>query len=245
MDRSPSDAALQEYRDKNYHQLLSIIAEKVHQEKVQQEKLKAVKVRLNFEEVLQHSESETPNGMRDLKKRLGSRHIRSLETRERMCPDTQMTQGISRTIAVVEILRAVTRAPAQEEQSLILRNIITKEYPHTRRKLYQKVRVAHEDTKSQDQRSKGQALKMTIYSSHGFKVERRDVKGAPEIMRISGFMHGITNPELIKRLYDKIPKSVDEMMRITTYFLRGEVAAGNQEKKKSLPPWKQQEAEYG
>ncbi|GKD67976.1 hypothetical protein Tco_1322066 [Tanacetum coccineum] len=54
-------------------------------------------------------------------------------------------------------------------------------------------------------------------------------------------MHGITNPELIKRLHDKIPKSVDEMMRITTSFLRGEVAAGNQERKKSLPPWKQQE----
>ncbi|GKB93187.1 reverse transcriptase domain-containing protein [Tanacetum coccineum] len=75
-----------------------------------------------------------------------------------------------------------------------------------------------------------------------FKVESRDVKGAPEIMRISGFMHGITNPELIKRLHIKISKSVDEMMRITTSFLRGEVAAGNQERKKSLPPWKQQEA---
>ncbi|GJX26137.1 hypothetical protein Tco_0232433 [Tanacetum coccineum] len=32
------------------------------------------------------------------------------------------------------------------------------------------------------------------------------------------------------------------MMRITTSFLKGEVAAGNQEQKKSLPPWKQQEA---
>nr|GEU57489.1 hypothetical protein [Tanacetum cinerariifolium] len=54
-----------------------------------------------------------------------------------------------------------------------------------------------------------------------FKVESMDVKGATEIMRISGFMHGITNPELIKRLHDKISKSVDEMMRITTSFLRG------------------------
>ncbi|GKD31241.1 hypothetical protein Tco_1242019, partial [Tanacetum coccineum] len=54
-----------------------------------------------------------------------------------------------------------------------------------------------------------------------FKVESRDVKGAPKIMRISRFMHGITNPELIKRLHDKISKSVDEMMRITMSFLRG------------------------
>ncbi|GKC57782.1 reverse transcriptase domain-containing protein, partial [Tanacetum coccineum] len=46
-----------------------------------------------------------------------------------------------------------------------------------------------------------------------YKIECRDIKGAPKCMKISGFMHGITNPELIKRLHDKIPKSVDEMMR--------------------------------
>nr|GEW30859.1 reverse transcriptase domain-containing protein [Tanacetum cinerariifolium] len=72
--------------------------------------------------------------------------------------------------------------------------------------------------------------------------ESKDVKGEPRMLRISRFMHGITNPELIKRLHDKILKLVDEMIRITTSFLRGEVAAGNQEQKKSLPPWKQQEA---
>nr|GEY75173.1 reverse transcriptase domain-containing protein [Tanacetum cinerariifolium] len=33
-----------------------------------------------------------------------------------------------------------------------------------------------------------------------YKLESRDVKGAPECMRISGFVHEITNPELIKRL---------------------------------------------
>ncbi|GKC37244.1 hypothetical protein Tco_1049628 [Tanacetum coccineum] len=60
-------------------------------------------------------------------------------------------------------------------------------------------------------------------------------------MRIFGFVHGITNPELIKRLHDKILKIVDEMMRVTTSFLRGEVAASNHERKKSFPPWKQQE----
>ncbi|GKB67067.1 reverse transcriptase domain-containing protein, partial [Tanacetum coccineum] len=75
-----------------------------------------------------------------------------------------------------------------------------------------------------------------------YKLECRDVKGAPECMKISGFMHGITNPELIKRLHDKIPKSVDEMMRVTTAFLRGEVAASNRERKKPFSSWKQQEA---
>ncbi|GKB63048.1 reverse transcriptase domain-containing protein [Tanacetum coccineum] len=74
-----------------------------------------------------------------------------------------------------------------------------------------------------------------------YKLECRDVKGAPECMKISGFMHGITNPELIKRLHDKIPMSIDEMMRVTTAFLRGEVTASNLERKKSFSSWKQQE----
>ncbi|GJV34594.1 reverse transcriptase domain-containing protein [Tanacetum coccineum] len=65
-----------------------------------------------------------------------------------------------------------------------------------------------------------------------FKVESRHVKGAPECMRIFGIMHGINNPELIKRLHDNISKSVDEMMRVTTAFLRGEVAASNQRSKR-------------
>lgn len=49
-----SDAALREYCDKYYHQLLQIISEKLHQEKKQQEKFKAleaVKDRLNFQEI--------------------------------------------------------------------------------------------------------------------------------------------------------------------------------------------------
>ncbi|GJV07196.1 reverse transcriptase domain-containing protein [Tanacetum coccineum] len=71
------DEALREYYDRNYHQILPIIAEKVHQEKVQQEKLKAVKARLNFEETSHHSESGTPTRRRGLKERLGLRHVRS------------------------------------------------------------------------------------------------------------------------------------------------------------------------
>ncbi|GKD79965.1 hypothetical protein Tco_1342586 [Tanacetum coccineum] len=72
------DAALREYCDKNNHQLLPIIAEKVHQGKVQQEKLKAVKARLNVEEASQHSESGTLSKRRDLKERLGPKHTRSV-----------------------------------------------------------------------------------------------------------------------------------------------------------------------
>ncbi|GJZ13148.1 reverse transcriptase domain-containing protein [Tanacetum coccineum] len=44
-----SSAALREYCDKNYNQLLLIIAEKFNKEKERNEKLKKVKARLNFE----------------------------------------------------------------------------------------------------------------------------------------------------------------------------------------------------
>ncbi|GKE42971.1 hypothetical protein Tco_1470255 [Tanacetum coccineum] len=73
-----SDAALREFYDKNYNQLLPIFAEKMHQEKVQQEKLKAVKARLNFEETSQYSESGAPSRRRDVKKRLGPKDARSM-----------------------------------------------------------------------------------------------------------------------------------------------------------------------
>nr|GEW81893.1 reverse transcriptase domain-containing protein [Tanacetum cinerariifolium] len=71
------DEDLREYCDKNYHQILPIITEKLHQEKVQQKKLKAVKARLNFEEASQYSESETPNIRRNLKEMLGPRGART------------------------------------------------------------------------------------------------------------------------------------------------------------------------
>nr|GEW16413.1 hypothetical protein [Tanacetum cinerariifolium] len=65
------------YCDKNYHQILPIIAEKLHQEKAQQEKLKAVKACLNFEEASRYSESETPSRRRNVKERLGPRYART------------------------------------------------------------------------------------------------------------------------------------------------------------------------
>ncbi|GJX66829.1 hypothetical protein Tco_0301172 [Tanacetum coccineum] len=74
-----------------------------------------------------------------------------------------------------------------------------------------------------------------------YKEEVLDVEGAPECMKISGFMHGITHPELIKRLYKKIPRSMDEMYRVTTSFLQGEVAAFSHGRKKAPTSWKQPE----
>ncbi|GJW77678.1 reverse transcriptase domain-containing protein, partial [Tanacetum coccineum] len=60
-----------------------------------------------------------------------------------------------------------------------------------------------------------------------FKARSLHVKGVPECLRISRFMHNITNPDIIKRLKDNIPKSIDEMMRATTTFLKREVVIAN------------------
>nr|GEU48531.1 reverse transcriptase domain-containing protein [Tanacetum cinerariifolium] len=77
-----------------------------------------------------------------------------------------------------------------------------------------------------------------------FKTESMHVNGAPECMRISGFMHGITNLDLIKRLNDNIPKTVDEMMNVTTTFLKGEAVVANQSRKKASLAWEHSEASH-
>ncbi|GKC29322.1 reverse transcriptase domain-containing protein [Tanacetum coccineum] len=52
-----------------------------------------------------------------------------------------------------------------------------------------------------------------------FKVETGRIKGAPECMRISEFMHEVNNPELTKRLNEHVPKTMEEMMIATTAFI--------------------------
>ncbi|GKC16269.1 hypothetical protein Tco_1013051, partial [Tanacetum coccineum] len=60
-------------------------------------------------------------------------------------------------------------------------------------------------------------------------------------MRISRFVHGITNPELIKRFHEKIPKTLDKMMQVATSFPQGQEAASNQERKKVPQAWSKTE----
>nr|GEV45686.1 reverse transcriptase domain-containing protein [Tanacetum cinerariifolium] len=71
-----------------------------------------------------------------------------------------------------------------------------------------------------------------------FKVETGRMKGAHECMRISGFMHGVNNPKLTKRLNEHVPKTMEEMMITTTTFKRGEAVAAS--KKKGHASWKAQ-----
>nr|GFB82435.1 reverse transcriptase domain-containing protein [Tanacetum cinerariifolium] len=72
-----------------------------------------------------------------------------------------------------------------------------------------------------------------------FKIETGRMKGAPECIRIFGFMHGINNPELTKRLNEHVPKTMEEMMIATTAFIRGEVTAAS--KKNGHVSWKPQD----
>ncbi|GKD96495.1 hypothetical protein Tco_1380392, partial [Tanacetum coccineum] len=65
------------------------------------------------------------------------------------------------------------------------------------------------------------------------------MKGAPECMRISGFMHGVNNLELTKRLNEHVSKTMEEMMIVTTVFIRGEAAVAS--KKKGHSSWKSQD----
>ncbi|GJV65636.1 hypothetical protein Tco_1476464 [Tanacetum coccineum] len=265
LGKPTSDTALREYCDKNYHQLLPIIAEKVHQEKVQQEKLKAVKACLNFEEASQHSESGTPSRRRDLRKRLGSRRISSTsgspeprrdrsESPRKRVPKRKtvfkrLQNGVfhrlgdkgktssRRTKTLLESKGSAGghwKSKSKRQKSSIEEDDLSQPWNYLKQKKCIKDPVKIHHIRQRD----GESTKEFV---RRYKLECRDVKGAPECMKILGFMHGITKPELIKRLHDKIPNFVDEMMRVNTTFLRGEVAASNHERKKSFLSWKQQE----
>ncbi|GJY45518.1 reverse transcriptase domain-containing protein [Tanacetum coccineum] len=339
-----SDAALREYCDKHYNQLLPILAEKMHQEKVQQEKLKAVKAHLNFEEVSQHSESGTSSIRRDLRKRLGSKHIcsvsgspeprrgRSESPKKRVLKKKngvqkagegcipharrQVRRGTEpaskkhhskrassrRAKALLESedsIRGHWKSRSKKQRSSVEDDDLSQpwiceetdpftpriryfdlpkmirmpsqvktydgsEDPEDHLKIFQSAakverwampawchmfnstltgnaRVWFDDLPAESVDSYDNLKKAflenylqqkkcikdpieihNIKQRDGesmedfvrrYKLESRDVKGAQECMKISRFVHGITNPELIKRLHDKIPKTVDEMMR--------------------------------
>ncbi|GJX12125.1 hypothetical protein Tco_0201984 [Tanacetum coccineum] len=87
LEEPTSDEVLRELCDKNYHQLLPLITEKIQKEKEQQDKLKAVKVRLLYgdesgrnprnHEESHYSEFKTPTARTEPRRRHGSKHSRS------------------------------------------------------------------------------------------------------------------------------------------------------------------------
>nr|GFA59348.1 reverse transcriptase domain-containing protein [Tanacetum cinerariifolium] len=67
-----------------------------------------------------------------------------------------------------------------------------------------------------------------------FKAKIGRMKGSPECMWISRFMHGVNNPELIKRLNEHVPKTMEEMMIATTAFIRGEAAVAGKKRSRIM-----------
>nr|GEY80202.1 reverse transcriptase domain-containing protein [Tanacetum cinerariifolium] len=239
-----------------------------HSQKSTQEKLKAVKDCLNFEEVSQHSESRTPSKRRDLRKRIGSRRVRSgsrSHVPRRGRPEPTRKKDSKRKTVFKRLENGVFHKLGDKGKSMSAYSNdsgrqsyhsshrdtescyqnscsrgteLASEKRYNKRATANRTEALYDDLKEaflanfrqqkkcikdpveihQIKQKEGESTKDFV---RRFKVESMDVKGAPEIMRISGFMHGITNPELIKRLHDKISKSVDEMMRITTSFFRG------------------------
>nr|GEW34111.1 reverse transcriptase domain-containing protein [Tanacetum cinerariifolium] len=192
LGRPASDAALREYCDKNYHQLLPIIAEKVHQEKEHQVEGETSRKGSDLDApaaypealsqgvaILSHQGKEVQKEERCSK---DWRRVYStgLETRGMVRPRTQMTQSIDYTTITAETLKATTRVLAQEKRSLFLKNVITKEHPHEGRKRCRRVRVAHEGIGSQIQRDKGRVLRKTCpnrgcTNRHILSLLRREV----------------------------------------------------------------------
>ncbi|GJW82585.1 hypothetical protein Tco_0146560 [Tanacetum coccineum] len=87
LEEPMSDEILREMCDKNYHQLLPLIAEKMRKEKEQKDKLNAVKARLIYgeesgikirgREESHYSESKTPTARTEPRRRHGDRYSRS------------------------------------------------------------------------------------------------------------------------------------------------------------------------
>nr|GEW95856.1 reverse transcriptase domain-containing protein [Tanacetum cinerariifolium] len=102
-----SDAALQEYCDKNYNQLLPIMAEKFNPEKEKNEKLKELKARLNFEGCFGtpwYSESKTIST---------KKHDKRHRPRRSRSPRTSVFSRIRRERSKSPIRRERSRSPRQ------------------------------------------------------------------------------------------------------------------------------------
>nr|GEU32334.1 reverse transcriptase domain-containing protein [Tanacetum cinerariifolium] len=262
LDRPTSDAALREYCDGNYHKLLPIIAEKVHQEKVQKEKIKVIKAHLNFEKVSQHSESGTLSRRRDLKKRLGSGQVRSMTGSpkpRRGRSESPRKKDSERRTVFKRLKNGVFHRLGDKEKSMSAYS------NDSRRRSYHSGRG---DAESCYLSSRSKKTEFASEKHHNKRASSRRLeplsrsedsvgghwKSKPKQQK-SSIEDDLSRPKNASKFRSKFITSsremrnlrnslcgVDEMMRVTTAFLRGEVAASSRKRKKSLPLWKQQEA---
>ncbi|GJW57918.1 reverse transcriptase domain-containing protein [Tanacetum coccineum] len=260
--RTTSAVDLEEFCEKHYEKLLPIMADKYEYEQRKKEKLEEVKARLDFGGTrrkgtraqyvftsLKRERSRSPRHDHKNKtrrestvfKRLGSRG-RSVsaysDSRQESLRYTENHSESEDSEGGAGGLSHESRSPASRMTTSPnlgyddLREAFLKNYLQQKKCIRDPI-VLH-NIKQRD----GESTEDFIQR---YKSESENVKGAPECMRISGFVHGITNPELIKRFHEKNPKTVDEMMQVATSFLQGQEGALNQERKKAPPAWKHQE----
>ncbi|GJS73365.1 hypothetical protein Tco_0706206 [Tanacetum coccineum] len=266
----PADK-LREICDKHYNQILPIMAEKVHQEKLQ-----SVQARLSFgESSRRHSQtrgetifSKLGEKKKDIHARLGPevapRH-RHASRRRNASVGTPAEDPNKRRKEARSLIRSYITCSSERQREIerewdeaqtagdqfIPRELITR-----------KMRMTKGDTGSLGRRNKAKIerwimptwchmFNSTLIGSARVWFDKLPSESIDsyEVLRKAflGFMHGITNPDLIKRLNDNIPKTVDEMMSVTTAFLRGEAKTAKKEedsnKEKAAPismvqPWK-------
>ncbi|GKA55376.1 hypothetical protein Tco_0754325 [Tanacetum coccineum] len=231
--RPISDEALREYCDRNYHQILPIIAEKVHQEKVQQEKLKAIKARLNFEEASHQSESGTPIRKRGLKERLGPKYVRSRsgspEPRHGRS-ESPKKKGPERKAVFKRLEKGVFHRLGDKKKSV---SVHSDDSRHCHIKTYDGSEDPEDHLMNFQSAAKTEPWAMPTWC-HMFNST---LTGNARQKKC------IKDPVEIHNIRQRDEESTKEFVqRVTTTFLRGDVTAFNRERKKSFSSWKQQEA---
>ncbi|GKB23796.1 hypothetical protein Tco_0863197 [Tanacetum coccineum] len=251
--QTPANSAVRNTAGK----ILPIMAEKVHQEK-----LKGVQTRLSYsknsrqkaqtKEKMQHSESESCDRKRKTKKRRSPILDNVLRnTRPGRSPSvfsrlrwkskkngtrlTKQTAGDTLKLKMHASLKASMMTGGAGDNYEMLWKTFLGNFSQQKKYIKDPVEIHH---------IKQREGESTVAFIERFKAKGMHVNRAPECMRISGFMHDITNLDLIKKLNDNIPKFVDEMMSVTTAFLQGEVVVANQSRKKASLAWRHHETNH-
>nr|GEV73604.1 reverse transcriptase domain-containing protein [Tanacetum cinerariifolium] len=73
----------------------------------------------------------------------------------------------------------------------------------------------------EDLRHQEETKRETTNFMDRFKSESSHIKGVPPVLSILAFMHGHGHPELVKKLNDKIPKTMDEIFKRVRAFIQG------------------------
>nr|GFC12797.1 reverse transcriptase domain-containing protein [Tanacetum cinerariifolium] len=223
--RPVPDEDLREYCDKNYHQILPIIAEKLHQEKVQQEKLKAVKARLNFEEASQYSESETSNRRRNLKERLGPRGARTRsisQEQRRGCSKSPKEKGPKRRTVFKRLEKGVFHRLGDKEKNVFAhsKGSERKSYYSSRRETkscYQTSRSKETEIAFEKHRHKREYSRRTKAESESEEVQKgtgsQNQRSKSQAWRMTYPNHGVWFDDLPKEStdsYDDLRKTFME-----------------------------------